>query len=105
MLTGGYLPFVSNNKNQEEAAVEIMRMHTNQLPTSPRSVNHLISGPLEEVVLKLLAKNRDDRYSSARAVSEHLQQLLDDNLVEAVLRPKSIERRLIDRLFGPRGKG
>jgi serine/threonine protein kinase len=68
MLTGT-VPF----KNDNEDLVAIVFSHVNELPLSPRALNAKIPPELERVVLKLLEKDPDKRYSSADAALEALR--------------------------------
>ena len=47
-------------------------------PVSPRRLDPTISPELETIVLKACAKERDDRYLSARDLAEDLKRFLDD---------------------------
>jgi anti-anti-sigma factor len=57
-LFTGQLPFEGSDQ-------EIMQAHLYQTPRSPRELNPDISLSLEYLILKLLAKNPNDRYASA----------------------------------------
>jgi anti-anti-sigma factor len=52
----------------EGADREVMEAHLRQAPRPPRELNPGLSLPLEHVVLKLLAKNPNDRYASVQQV-------------------------------------
>ncbi|MFW6074773.1 MAG: serine/threonine-protein kinase [Chloroflexota bacterium] len=65
MLTG-QLPFRGDNP------VQVMYRHVSELPPAPRTLNSYISLPLEQVVLKALAKQPQDRYPDARAMRDAL---------------------------------
>lgn len=58
MLTG-QLPFSAND------ASELARMHREDMPTNPRKLNASISPILEQILLKVLAKEPSRRYRSA----------------------------------------
>ncbi len=53
----------------------IMEAHLNETPTSPRELNPQISRSLEHVILKLLAKDPEERYSTAHQVERVLSNL------------------------------
>jgi serine/threonine-protein kinase len=44
----------------------LARQHLKKSPTPPRKLNKKISRPMEAMILKALAKNPEDRYSSAK---------------------------------------
>lgn len=58
-LFTGKLPFRGTEQ-------EVMQAHLNQDPRPPRELNPHISLSLEHLILKLLAKNPNDRYASAQ---------------------------------------
>ncbi|GAB4424200.1 MAG: hypothetical protein Kow0031_03070 [Anaerolineae bacterium] len=60
-LLAGRPPFAGS-------AHEIMQAHLHQTPGSPKDINPTISLALEHLCLKLLAKNPNERYASARQV-------------------------------------
>ena len=62
-------------------------------PVSPRRLDPTISPELETIVLKACAKERDDRYLSARDLAEDLKRFLDDRPILA--RPPSPIERLL----------
>ncbi len=57
-LFTGRLPFRGDDQ-------EIMQAHLHQLPDPPRELNPNISPSLDHLILKMMAKNPNDRYSSA----------------------------------------
>ncbi|HSC75635.1 MAG TPA: serine/threonine-protein kinase [Pseudomonadales bacterium] len=56
MLTG-VAPFTGD-------AEEVMRQHMFETPVPPSELNNLVSAEFDAIVLKMLAKNPDDRYQS-----------------------------------------
>ena len=58
-LFTGQLPFTGSD-------ADIMQAHLNQTPLPPRQLNPNISLAMEHLILKLLAKNPNDRYASAQ---------------------------------------
>ncbi len=58
-LFTGRLPFEGSDQ-------EVMQAHLEQAPTPPCELNPHLSHPVEHLILKLLAKNPNDRYASAQ---------------------------------------
>ncbi|QQC43724.1 Stk1 family PASTA domain-containing Ser/Thr kinase [Schaalia meyeri] len=56
-----------------DSAVAVAYQHVEQIPPTPSSILSDIPDPLDRVVLKALAKNREDRYLSAAAMLSDLQ--------------------------------
>jgi serine/threonine-protein kinase len=65
----GRLPF------QCGELVPLLMMHINNPPPPPRTVNSSIPEPLEALLLKLLAKKPEDRFSDAQALADTLLQV------------------------------
>jgi eukaryotic-like serine/threonine-protein kinase len=68
MLTGA-LPHTADNP------VAQAMMHVNEPPRSPREANPEVPEPLDAVILKLLAKDPEDRYTSAATLTEDLERV------------------------------
>ena len=58
-----------------DSAVAVAYQHVEQIPPTPSSILSDIPDSLDRVVLKALAKNRDDRYPSATAMLADLQRV------------------------------
>jgi histidine kinase len=69
MLTGR-LPF------QTEDPVELIHCHFAVTPVPPDSLRMDIPKPLSDIVMKLLAKNAEDRYQSAYGIIQDLEHCL-----------------------------
>jgi serine/threonine protein kinase len=83
----GRLPFVAST------ADELARLHRESLPPSPRRFNPSISIPLEQVLLKILAKEPASRYRTADQLGRVLTSLAQQP--PAVVQPApSIEPEL-----------
>lgn len=58
-----------------EVAIQVLMMHLNDSPSSPRDLRPEVSSELAEVVLKCLAKNRGARFQSAGELADVLATL------------------------------
>ena len=71
----GRLPFETDD------LLKLVHSHIAILPVSPYKINESIPQALSEIVMKLMAKNAEDRYQSAHGLKvdlEHCQQELKD---------------------------
>jgi predicted ATPase/GAF domain-containing protein len=68
-LLTGHLPFES------EDPLELVHSHIAREPVPPHMLRPEIPRPLSAVVLKLLAKNAEDRYQSAHGIRADLEQI------------------------------
>ena len=66
-----------------ETLVEVLQKVITHTPPSPRSLDRRISTDLEQVVLKAMAKRRDDRYANGREFADDLQRFLSGEPVRA----------------------
>ena len=55
-----------------ESAVSVAYQHVSEAVTPPSSFNSKVSKELDEVVLRAMAKDKDDRFQSAEEFREHL---------------------------------
>jgi serine/threonine protein kinase len=69
---------------------ELLRQIANEDPRSPRSLNPAIPVELETILLKALAKETSERYTSAQELAEDLQRFLEDRPIRA-RRPTLLE--------------
>ena len=69
-LLTGELPFKTMD------AVELVHCHIAKQPIAPHEINREIPLPLSEIVMKLMAKNAEDRYQSAQGLHVDLQECL-----------------------------
>jgi len=67
----GQLPFYGNDP------IELVHCHIAKQPIPPQQLNPSIPQPIAEIVLKLLAKNAEDRYQSAFGLTADLETCLD----------------------------
>lgn len=63
--------------------VEVLRQAASEDPVPPRSVDAELPAEIEAIILRAMARDPSERYSSARAVAEDLQRYLDGEVVEA----------------------
>ncbi len=87
----GDLPFRSSDW------YELARLHVEEPPEPPRKRNQELSKAFEQIVLKLMEKNREQRHSDAGALATELDDLLE--------RPASVTTaehavRAVKSLFG-----
>ncbi|MBF0395418.1 MAG: AAA family ATPase [Desulfobacterales bacterium] len=71
MLTG-VLPFQSNDP------IEIVHAHIAKTPKPPKDININIPNTLSNIVMKLLAKNPEDRYQTASGLHFDLVKCIED---------------------------
>ncbi|TXK75172.1 AAA family ATPase [Paenibacillus sp. N3.4] len=83
MLTGR-LPF------QTEDPVELIHCHFAVTPVAPESLRMGIPKPLSDIVMKLLAKNAEDRYQSTYGITQDLEQCLLMNDTSDVIEPFTV---------------
>ncbi len=70
-LATGKAPFVG------ETPTSIMYQHVHQAPKSPRELNPKLPRELEALILRLMAKDPQARYSTPEAVASAVQAILD----------------------------
>lgn len=68
-MVTGKLPFVGDNPNM------VALMHIQEEPPPPMVVNDAVPARLNDVILKAMAKNREDRYQSCAEMVEALEAL------------------------------
>ncbi|MGN6246727.1 MAG: adenylate/guanylate cyclase domain-containing protein [Ginsengibacter sp.] len=72
-LFTGQLPYDS------EARLELMYANIAKTPLNPRQLNPELPELLSQIIMKLLAKNAEDRYQSAFGVKADLEKCLEQN--------------------------
>ena len=100
-LLTGQLPFESND------GMELVHCHIAKIPTPPHQINPEIPRVISDIVMKLMAKNAEDRYQSARGIRRDLercwQQWQDDRLAipfELGQRDMSDRFTIPEKLYG-----
>ena len=89
MLTGA-VPFSG------DTALIVAHRHIHEIPDAPSTLNSRVSPALDYVVLKALAKNRDDRYPSAAAFARELGLAAAGHIPAPEVSPDDV-----DLLLGP----
>jgi serine/threonine-protein kinase len=82
LMFTGQLPFIG------KTSAELARLHRNANPIPPRELNPFISAELEEVILKVLAKEPSARYRTADQLGRVLQMISDQTKEDQVQPPK-----------------
>jgi predicted ATPase/class 3 adenylate cyclase len=100
-LLTGQLPF------QGDSVLSWFHCHISRGPPSPSAVNSAIPEPVSAVVLKLLAKNAEDRYQSSHGLIEDLERCRREleqtgSIVRATLGQHDVSRRfqIPQQLYG-----
>jgi eukaryotic-like serine/threonine-protein kinase len=71
----GTVPF----KNESDDLVAVIFAHVNEPPAALRAINPAVPAPIERIVLRLLEKDPERRYASAREVIVDIRTLLGLN--------------------------
>ena len=71
-LFTGRLPFESTDP------LELVHCHVARKPTPPHEINHAVDEGISDIILKLMAKNAEDRYQSAFGIKIDLDLCLSD---------------------------
>ena len=100
-LLTGHLPFPTTD------ILELVHCHLAKLPIPPHELNAVIPKPISEIVLKLMAKNAEDRYQSAWGIKADLElcanQLAETGQIEAIqlgLQDHSDQFQIPQKLYG-----
>jgi serine/threonine-protein kinase len=89
----GALPFRSSDW------YELARLHVEEPPEPPRQKNPDLSKPFEQIVLRLMEKEREHRYPDAASLADDLDELLDRPTRTTAEHAISA----VKRMFGKRG--
>jgi serine/threonine protein kinase len=100
-LLTGQLPFPTSD------LLELVHCHIARPPTPPHELNATIPQPVSDLILKLMAKNAEDRYQSAWGIKADLercaQQLAEMGQINAIslgLQDVSEQFRIPQKLYG-----
>ncbi|MBW4485966.1 MAG: PAS domain S-box protein [Tildeniella torsiva UHER 1998/13D] len=104
-LLTGQLPFPTKD------LLELVHCHIARPPTPPHELNATIPQTVSDLILKLMAKNAEDRYQSAWGIKADLercaQQLAEMGLIEPMplgLQDVSEQFRIPQKLYGREAK-
>ena len=104
-LLTGQLPFPTKD------LLELVHSHIARPPTPPHELNATIPQPVSDLILKLMAKNAEDRYQSAWGIKADLercaQQLAEVGLIEPMplgLQDVSEQFCIPQKLYGREAK-
>jgi serine/threonine protein kinase len=70
---------------------ELLRQIAFEEPRAPRRVNRGVPAEMETIILKAIAKNPSERYTTAQELADDLRQYLDDKPIRA--RPPTFAQR------------
>jgi serine/threonine-protein kinase len=71
---------------------EIARLHVEEKPPKPRSINPSISADLERIILRCLAKDREERFETGEELSEALAVLAPHTTDPSIARTLQVAR-------------
>ncbi len=83
-----------------ESAMDVVMKTCNEDPAPPRTINPEIPEALERIILKAMAKVKEDRYATAGEMADDLQRYLADETVEAKVPVRKKRRGLWLALAG-----
>jgi PAS domain S-box-containing protein len=100
-LLTGHLPFSATN------ILELVHCHIAKQPVPPHNLNAAIPKPISDIILKLMAKNAEDRYQSAWGIKADLEfcdrQLAEVGRIDSVqlaLHDVSDQFQIPQKLYG-----
>ena len=95
-LFTGRLPFPATEP------IELVHAHLALMPESPHKINAAIPSVLSNIILKLMAKDAEDRYQGAFGIQHDLRQCLDRHGASGKIVPFEIgQKDISDRLRIP----
>jgi serine/threonine protein kinase len=100
-LLTGHLPFPTTN------LLELIHCHIAKQPVPPHEMNATIPKPVSDIILKLMAKNAEDRYQSAWGIKadleicvHQLEQSGQIDRIELGLQDVSAQFQIPQKLYG-----
>jgi predicted ATPase/signal transduction histidine kinase len=92
-LLTGQLPFPCNDP------LELVHCHIAKLPIPPHQINLEIPAIVSEIVLKLMAKNAEDRYQSALGLKSDLEKCLSQGKETGTIAAFQLAQRDVSDCF------
>ncbi|MEH2024063.1 AAA family ATPase [Nostoc sp.] len=100
-LLTGHLPFSTTD------ILELVHCHIAKQPPSPHEINTKIPKPVSDIILKLMAKNAEDRYQSAWGIkadleicAEQLEEIGQISSIQLALQDVSGQFQIPQKLYG-----
>ncbi|MHC5755381.1 MAG: AAA family ATPase [Nostoc sp.] len=100
-LLTGYLPFPTTD------ILELVHCHIAKQPVPPHEINTTIPKPVSDIILKLMAKNAEDRYQSAWGIkadleicAEQLEEIGQISSIQLALQDVSEQFQIPQKLYG-----
>lgn len=104
-LITGQLPFAATD------ILELVHCHIAKQPVPPHQLNTTIPQPISEIILKLMAKNAEERYQSAWGIKADLEQCVQQleatgqiNSIQLGLQDVSNRFQIPQKLYGREAK-
>ncbi|MBN1640719.1 MAG: protein kinase [Anaerolineae bacterium] len=85
-LTTGRVPF------EARSLTEAIRMHTQDPPPPPRSINPTLPIEVENIILRALAKRKEDRYATARELADAIDEAVGRVPAELSVAPTQMDQ-------------
>ena len=70
-----YQMFTGRLAFEHDEMLPLLMMQLNETPPAPRELNPRLPGALEQIILKLIQKKPEDRFSSCRALADALERV------------------------------
>ncbi|WP_442940919.1 AAA family ATPase [Nostoc sp.] len=100
-LLTGYLPFPTTD------ILELVHCHIAKHPIPPHEINTTIPKPVSDIILKLMAKNAENRYQSAWGIkadleicAEQLEEIGQISSIQLALQDASSQFQIPQKLYG-----
>ncbi|MEO1052918.1 MAG: ATP-binding sensor histidine kinase [Bacteroidota bacterium] len=88
-----HLPFEANDP------MELIHAHLALIPTAPYLLDDAIPRPVSEIIMRLLAKNAEERYQSAEGLAADLEVCRDEYLAKDKVSPFKLGTKDFSREF------